>query len=128
MAMPSAPNTNAGRGTNPGEARTIPTMAVNTINTLTLGFVSERYSRHPGWGSVVISGSWGAIAMGSGWFLALSVDAVGAIHGACLLSASTLPLHLHQSIHGHHVVVQMSHDDHRSEYQETHNKNAKGER
>src|SRR6202034_1894898 len=37
-------------------------------------------------------------------------------------------MHMHQSIHGHHVVVQMSHDDHRSEYQETHDKNAKGER
>jgi hypothetical protein len=43
-------------------------------------------------------------------------------------SAATLPLHLHQSIHGHHVVVQMSHDDHRSKYQETHDENAKGER
>jgi len=66
MAMPSVPNTNAGSGTIPGEARTIPTIAVNTINKLTLGFVSERYSRHPGWDSAVISESWGAIAMGSG--------------------------------------------------------------
>ena len=47
---------------------------------------------------------------------------------ACFLATATLVLHLHQSIHGHHVVVQMSHDDHRSEYNETNNKNAKGER
>ncbi len=66
MAMPSVPNTNAGSGTIPGEARTIPTIAVNTINKLTLGFVSERYSRHRGRDSAVISESWGAIAMGSG--------------------------------------------------------------
>jgi hypothetical protein len=59
MAMPSVPNTNAGSGVSPGEARTIPTIAVNTINKLTLGFVSERYSRHPGWDSAVISESCG---------------------------------------------------------------------
>jgi hypothetical protein len=58
----------------------------------------------------------------------VGVDAVSARRDACLLSAATLPLHLHQSIHGHHVVVQMSHDDHRSEYKETHNENAEGER
>jgi len=66
MAMPSVLNTSAGSGTMPGEARTIPTMAVNTINKLTLGFVSERYSRHRGWDNAVISGSWGAIATVSG--------------------------------------------------------------
>ena len=66
MAMPSVPNTSAGSGTIPGEARTIPTIAVNTINKLTLGFVSARYSRHPGWDSAVISESSGAIAMGGG--------------------------------------------------------------
>src|SRR5579863_8666321 len=106
MAMPRVPNTNAGNGTIPGEASTIPTIAVNTINKLTLGFVSSRKSRHPGWDSAAISESWGAIAMG----------------------AATLSLHLHQFIHGHHVVIQMSHDDHGSEHQETHDKNAKGER
>src|ERR1700682_4810584 len=127
MAMPSVPSTNAGSGTIPGEARTIPTIAVNTINKLTLGFVSSKKSRHPGWARTVISGSFGAIATGSG-LLARGVSAVIATHGACLLSAATLPLHLHQSIHGHHVVVQMSHDDHRSEYQETHNENAKSKR
>jgi hypothetical protein len=47
-----------------GEARTMPTIAVNTINKLTLGFVSARYSRHAGRGSAVISESSGAIAMG----------------------------------------------------------------
>jgi hypothetical protein len=66
MAMPSVPNTSAGSGTIPGEARTMPTMAVNTINKLTLGFVSSRYSRHPGRNSAVISESSGAIAMSSG--------------------------------------------------------------
>jgi hypothetical protein len=65
MAMPRVPNTNAGSGTIPGEARTIPTIAVNTINKLTLGFVSSKTSRHPGWDSAVISESSGAIAMGS---------------------------------------------------------------
>ena len=50
MAMPSVPNTSAGNGTIPGEARTIPTIAVNTINKLTLGLVSSRKSRHPGVG------------------------------------------------------------------------------
>src|ERR1700683_2414407 len=114
MAMPSVPNTKAGSGTIPGEARTIPTIAVNTMSKLTLSFVSARYSRHPGEDSAVISESSGAIAMCSG----------------CLLAAVKLPLHLqlHQSIHGHHVVVQMSHDDHRSKHEETDNKNAKGER
>jgi len=62
MAIPSVPNSNAGSGTIPGEAKTIPTIAVNTISKLTLGFVSERYSRHPGWDSAVISESWGTIA------------------------------------------------------------------
>jgi hypothetical protein len=62
MAMPSVPNTSAGSGTIPGEARTIPTMAVNTINKLTLGFVSDRYSRHRGRDSAVISESWEATA------------------------------------------------------------------
>jgi hypothetical protein len=66
MAMPRVPNTNAGSGTIPGEARTIPTIAVNTINKLTLGFVSSIKSRHPGWDSAVISESSGAIAMGNG--------------------------------------------------------------
>jgi hypothetical protein len=66
MAMPSVPNTKAGSGTIPGEAKTIPTIAVNTINKLTLGFVSARYSRHPDWDSAVISESSGAIAIGSG--------------------------------------------------------------
>src|SRR6202035_3539816 len=112
MAMPSVANTNAGSGTIPGEARTIPTIAVNTINKLTLGFVSSIKSRHPGWDSAAISESSGAIAMG----------------GESFPAAATLPLHLHQSIHGHHVVVQMSHDDHRSEYQQTHDEDAKGER
>ena len=64
MAMPRVPNTNAGSGTIPGEARTIPTIAVNTIYKLTLGFVSERYSRHPGRDGAVISRSLEAIAMG----------------------------------------------------------------
>ena len=49
-----------------GEAKTIPTMAVNTISKLTLGLVSARYSRHPGRDSAVISESSGAIAMSSG--------------------------------------------------------------
>jgi hypothetical protein len=65
MAMPSVPNTNADRGTIPGEAGTIPTIAVNTINKLTLGFVSSRKSRHPGCDSAVINESWRAIATGS---------------------------------------------------------------
>ena len=65
MAMPRVPNTNAGNGTIPGEASTIPTIAVNTINKLTLGFVSERYSRHPGRDSAVISESWEAVAKGN---------------------------------------------------------------
>jgi len=103
MAMPSVPNTNTGSGTIPGEARTMPTIAVNTINKLTLGFVSARYARHPGRDSAAISESWGATAN------------------------AALPLHLqlHQSIHGHHVVIQIGHDDHRPEYQETHDENAK---
>src|SRR6202041_1231803 len=114
MAMPRVPNTNAGSGTIPGEARTIPTMAVNTISKLTLGLVSARYSRHLRQDSEVISESSGAIAMSSG--------------SVFLVATLTLQLQLHQSIHGHHVVIQMSHDDHRSEYQETHDENAKGER
>ena len=51
MAMPIVPNTKAGSGIIPGEARTIPTIAVNTINKLTLGLVSSAKSRHPGWDS-----------------------------------------------------------------------------
>ena len=112
MAMPSVPNTNAGSGTIPGEASAMPTIAVNTISKLTLGFVSSMKSRHAGRDSAVISGSLGAIAMASGW----------------LVLGARLALHLNQSIHRHHVVVQMSHDDHRSEYNEAHNENAKGER
>jgi hypothetical protein len=57
MAMPKVPKSSAGRGTNPGEARTIPTIAVNTINKLTFGFVSWMKSRHLGWDSSVISGA-----------------------------------------------------------------------
>jgi hypothetical protein len=68
MAMPNVPNTSAGSGTIPGEARTIPTIAVNTISKLTLGFVSERYSRQPRRDSAVISESWEAIATGNDWF------------------------------------------------------------
>jgi hypothetical protein len=63
IAMPSVPNPKAGSGTIPGEAKTIPTIAVNTINKLTLGFVSSMKSRHPGRESAITSGSWGAIAM-----------------------------------------------------------------
>jgi hypothetical protein len=66
MAMPRVPNNNAGSGTIPGEAKTIPTMAVNTISKLTLGFVSSMKSRHPGWDSAVIRASSGAIAMAEG--------------------------------------------------------------
>ena len=68
MAMPRVPNINAGSGTIPGEARTIPTIAVNTINKVTLGFVSSKKSRHPGSDSAVISESWGAIATGNECF------------------------------------------------------------
>jgi hypothetical protein len=62
MAMPSVPNTSTGSGTMPGDASTMPTIAVNTISRLTFGFVSERYSRHRGRDSAVISESFGAIA------------------------------------------------------------------
>ena len=65
MAIPNVPNTSAGSGTMPGEARTIPTIAVNTINELTLGLVSSRYSRHPGLARTAIRGSFGAIATGN---------------------------------------------------------------
>jgi hypothetical protein len=41
-AIPSVPKISAGHGTMPGEASTIPTMAVNTINRLTLGLVSSK--------------------------------------------------------------------------------------
>src|SRR5580704_445684 len=69
---------------------------------------------HGGCASAVISESCGAIATVSGW----------------LLSIAALPLHLqmHESIHGQHVVIQIRHDDHRAEYQETDHENAKGER
>ena len=43
--MPIVPKISAGSGTMPGEASTMPTMAVNTIRRLTLGLVSSRYSR-----------------------------------------------------------------------------------
>jgi hypothetical protein len=66
MAMPNVPNTIVERGTMPGEASTIPTMAVNTINKLTFGLVSSKKSRHPARESAVIRGSLGAIAMGNG--------------------------------------------------------------
>ena len=68
MAMPSVPNTSTGRGTMPGEASTMPTIAVNTISKLTFGFVSERYSRHCGRDNAVISESFGAIATVVDWF------------------------------------------------------------
>src|SRR6202044_330544 len=45
-AMPTVPNNRADSGTMPGEASTMPTTAVNTINRLTLGLVSSRKSRH----------------------------------------------------------------------------------
>ena len=41
-AMPSVPNSSAGSGTMPGEASTMPTIAVKTINRLTFGLVSSR--------------------------------------------------------------------------------------
>src|SRR5271163_3229948 len=44
--MPTVPNNRADSGTMPGEASTMPTIAVNTINRLTLGLVSSRKSRH----------------------------------------------------------------------------------
>src|SRR3984957_4825690 len=44
--MPTVPNNRADSGTMPGEASTMPTTAVNTINRLTLGLVSSRKSRH----------------------------------------------------------------------------------
>src|ERR1700693_5735284 len=44
--MPSVPKSRAGNGTKPGDASTMPTMAVNTINRLTLGLVSSMKSRH----------------------------------------------------------------------------------
>src|ERR1035438_642058 len=44
--MPSVPKIRAGSGTNPGDARTMPTTAVKTINRLTLGLMSSRKSRH----------------------------------------------------------------------------------
>src|SRR5260370_38536970 len=43
--MPSVPKIKAGSGTHPGDARTMPTTAVNTINRLTLGLVSSKKSR-----------------------------------------------------------------------------------
>ena len=42
MAMPNVPKISAGSGTMPGDANTMPTTAVNTINRLTLGLVSSR--------------------------------------------------------------------------------------
>src|ERR1700722_4366292 len=44
--MPTVPNNRAGSGTMPGDASTMATTAVNTINRLTLGLVSSRKSRH----------------------------------------------------------------------------------
>src|SRR5260221_2815330 len=43
--MPSVLKIKAGSGTHPGDARTMPTTAVNTINRLTLGLVSSKKSR-----------------------------------------------------------------------------------
>jgi hypothetical protein len=40
--MPNVPKISAGKGTSPGDASTMPTMAVNTINKLTLGLVSSK--------------------------------------------------------------------------------------
>src|ERR1700690_4154514 len=48
MAMPIEPKINACSGIQPGEANTMPTIAVNTINRLTLGLVSSRKSRQCG--------------------------------------------------------------------------------
>ena len=45
MAIPIDPKTNADNGIQPGEANTMPTMAVNTMSRLTLGLVSSKYSR-----------------------------------------------------------------------------------
>jgi hypothetical protein len=39
---------------------------------------------------------------------------------------ATLALHLQQTIHRHHVVIQVGHDDHRSEHDKTHDEDAKG--
>src|SRR5271165_2431924 len=122
MAMPSVPNTNAGNGTNPGEARTIPTIAVNTINKLTLGLVSSRKSRHPGLESTVISGSVGAIAMVAGRLRLLRWIRWIVLHGTGLPVDARLPLHRHELIHGHHVVVEMGHDQDRAEDNQARNK------
>src|SRR5271156_4706191 len=60
--MPKVPKISAGSGTMPGEASTMPTMAVNTIRRVTFGLVSSRYSRQrkremPGAASGGLSGS-----------------------------------------------------------------------
>lgn len=39
---------------------------------------------------------------------------------------ATLALYLQQTIHRHHVVIQVDHDDHRSEHDKTHDEDAKG--
>jgi hypothetical protein len=42
MAMPTEPKISAFNGIQPGEANTMPTMAVNTMSRLTLGLVSSK--------------------------------------------------------------------------------------
>src|ERR1700677_1826272 len=71
--MPRVPKISAGSGTMPGEASTMPTMAVNTIRSVTFGLVSSRYSRQrrrdePSAASGGLSGS---------------VDTAQGYHGGC---------------------------------------------
>jgi len=42
IAMPMLPKTNGVNGTQPGAASTIPTIAVNTMSSVTLGLVSSK--------------------------------------------------------------------------------------
>ena len=65
--MPMVPKISAGRGTIPGEARTMPTRAVNTINRLTLGLVSSRKSRQRLTLSAVMGGLFGAVDTAQGY-------------------------------------------------------------
>lgn len=42
--------------------------------------------------------------------MTVDVDTLSARHWASVPAAAPLPLHLHELIHGHHVVVKMRHD------------------
>src|ERR1700761_6177273 len=65
-AMPMDPRSSACRGIQPGDASTMPTMAVNTMSRLTFGLVSSRKSRH--WGAATAeNGLSGTVDMRQGY-------------------------------------------------------------